>query len=371
VIQGDFFTRFNIDPLSFDRSGLKWEDLLRISEDYSEKIAELKTEAQRIVEKILTFSSIHSINYRIKDNEHLIEKIIRKVIANPARKITLENYQEEITDLIGIRALHLFKEDWIHIHSFLTENWNFKEQPIAYVRNGDAQRILTYYQENNCRIEIHPYGYRSVHYVVSENTGRKYHYSEIQVRTLFEEAWGEIDHGVRYPYFQDNDLLLRLSSILNRLSGNADELGTYMRYLKDKTEITEKNHTREIAEKNALIDSLRRKVYELAIDKEQKSAIASTLDDLKEEEKQGITVEENFPWLDSLIESPLFHNITSQLEKLVSSNQIKPIDISEDEMKMVQNAREELMKLLGDPVKLQKFLNDDHTRKLIGNIEDS
>lgn len=55
---------------------------------------------------------VHSVRYRIKKLERVIEKIIRKRIEDPDRIIDLSNYTKVITDLIGIRALHLFKDNW-------------------------------------------------------------------------------------------------------------------------------------------------------------------------------------------------------------------------------------------------------------------
>jgi len=41
--------------------------------------------------------------------------------------------------------------------------------------------------------------YTSVHYVVEANTKTRYT-CEIQVRTLMEELWGEVDHTINYPH---------------------------------------------------------------------------------------------------------------------------------------------------------------------------
>ena len=40
--------------------------------------------------------------------------------------------------------------------------------------------------------------YTSVHYVVSSASRTKIT-CEIQVRTLMEEVWGEVDHAINYP----------------------------------------------------------------------------------------------------------------------------------------------------------------------------
>ncbi len=360
----DFFKTYHIDPLSFDRSGLKWGMLKSISDDYAHINGELLFSAKQIGEHILQSDHVHSINYRIKKAEHLIEKIIRKKIKVPDRIINLDNYRDEITDLIGIRALHLFKEDWIHVNNFIKDTWEFKEQPVAYVRNGDSERILNYYRENNCRVEEHPYGYRSVHYIVRARNNGMEHNIEIQVRTIFEEAWGEIDHVIRYPYHMDNQLLFRLSSILNRIAGSADELGTYIRYLKTQTESTAERYSRELKEKNKIIDDLKSQIDSLAIAHEEKSKIAETLQQLEREQQEVASPSEDFLWLDTFIQTPLFKNISSKIENLTS------MDPSKEDLEIMGKAQKELQKMLNDPEKLKELLSDTHVSKLIEQLDD-
>ena len=74
--------------------------------------------------------------------------------------------------------------------------------------------------------------YRSLHYIVKY----KGYYVEIQARTLFEEGWSEVDHDIVYPYFQDDEMLKDFSTLLNRLSGMADEMSSYFRRMKEKKE---------------------------------------------------------------------------------------------------------------------------------------
>lgn len=47
------------------------------------------------------------------------------------------------------------------------------------------------------------------------------------MRTLFEEGWGEIDHRIVYPYYQDDMLFQQYTSLLNRLTGLADEMSSF------------------------------------------------------------------------------------------------------------------------------------------------
>jgi len=232
--KSEFLKRYNISAESFASTGISWEMLEEIRAHYLQIRDELEPTARQIVNILHKTAKIHSVRYRIKDPEHLMAKIIRKRIGEPQLIINRGNYQREITDLIGIRVLHLFKEDWGDIHSFILRSWNLLKAPVAYVRRGDAAGYINSFLANGCRIEEHPYGYRSVHYLLKSLVSGKEQISEVQVRTLFEEAWSSIDHHVRYPYEPRNVLLNELLVILNRLAGSADELGSYIIFLQEK-----------------------------------------------------------------------------------------------------------------------------------------
>jgi len=101
------------------------------------------------------------------------------------------------------------------------------EKPKVYKRAGDSK----IYDEKE--IEIKTGGiYRSLHYIIKYRG----YYVEIQGRTLFEEGWGEVDHDIVYPHHQDDEMLTDFSTLLNRLSGMADEMSSYFRKMKDEIE---------------------------------------------------------------------------------------------------------------------------------------
>ena len=61
--------------------------------------------------------------------EHLVEKLVRKRLENYAkyRKMDSTSYMRYVTDLIGIRGLLLYREDWVNFHKYIT-HW-FKNDP--------------------------------------------------------------------------------------------------------------------------------------------------------------------------------------------------------------------------------------------------
>lgn len=222
--QADFCTEFNISGEKFRNSQMTWGELEQIAEDYERKRNEHQNTVKQHAEVLQKCLGVHSLNYRVKDTRHLIEKIIRK---NPqylakGNTLSLSNYEQEITDLMGIRILLLFKEDWLDVHKELMKNYHdaLLEPPFAYVREGDDTRLY----EGRITVKKEK-PYRSVHYLIQSGNGLAI---EVQVRTLYEEAWSEIDHKLRYPYNLTNEMLAGYINIMNRLTGMGDEMGTFI-----------------------------------------------------------------------------------------------------------------------------------------------
>lgn len=209
--------------------------LIEIAKDYESHKSELLDEAEYIANKLQRCKSVHSVRFRIKDTSHLIEKIIRKwgmdVVAEKYNEISYQNYKTVITDLIGVRAIYLFKEDWSIVHDHIISRWEVKEPVTIYFREGDD---LSLYEESDCVKAKHFSGYRSVHYLIPATKIKNENiYCEIQTRTIFEEGWSEIDHKVRYPSFLEDKHLQRYLNIFNRLAGSADEMGSFVKNLVD------------------------------------------------------------------------------------------------------------------------------------------
>ena len=231
--QIEFCKEFNISADKLNISRLTWDELEEIAEDFEAKRDEHQNTIKVYAEALHKCSGVHSLSYRVKDTRHLIEKIIRK---NPeylerGDSISKENYEKNITDLMGIRILLMFKEDWLSVHEYIMEHYEeeLAELPFAYVREGDDIHLY------EGKIEIKKTRpYRSVHYVIRTKQGLGI---EIQVRTLYEEAWSEIDHRLRYPYNLKNEMLTNYINLMNRLTGMGDEMGTfihsYIRYFQE------------------------------------------------------------------------------------------------------------------------------------------
>ena len=75
-------------------------------------------------------------------------------------------------------------------------DWTLAEAPIAYSWDPEASEF--YGNQLGFRVKIKESYYTSIHYLVKPRPDG-YLCCEVQVRTLFEEAWGEIDHAINYP----------------------------------------------------------------------------------------------------------------------------------------------------------------------------
>ena len=350
------FYTYGISDDRLAKAGLSWDELEQIDADYGRLRGGLESVGGYVVDALLKCPTVHSIKYRLKESDHLLEKILRKREEDGDRIITVDNYRTEISDLVGIRALHLFKEDWQSVHGYINGTWELAERPVAYVRSGDSEKIIEFYKQNGCDVKEHRFGYRSVHYLISSSPDRERYLIEIQARTVFEEAWGEIDHVISYPYARDNELLVRLSSILNRLAANADELGSYMRYLKNRTDSMQNEYTRTISEKNQLIAELQKKIDRLEIDSTQKEALTSDLAALGQNKYNEVRVQEEYPWLDHLMESDLFQRLSQRIEKVMHSEEFGNMQFSEEDLKLLSNAQLDLLKMLNSPEDIKRVL---------------
>lgn len=231
-----FLKKFQIDSKLFESTHLEWTELQKIFSDHRKAIGKMQLAAAPIAKKLMKIKKINSVKYRIKDPEHLIEKIIRKKIQNPGLTINENNYSSIITDLIGLRVLHLFKEEWPNIHSGLLAAFKIRGIPVANYREGDEREVIEKFQDMGCSIHQHQFGYRSIHYLMETVYSKTKYLAEIQVCTIFEEAWSEIDHSIRYPNNPHNPMLVKSLMILNRLANSADEMGSLIRLLPYESE---------------------------------------------------------------------------------------------------------------------------------------
>ena len=149
-------------------------------------------------------SIVHSVKNRLKNRDHLKDKIVRKW--DPESPISPINVFERITDLAGVRVLHLYQDQFPNIHAEVLDkinrqkDWSLVEPPKAYTWDPESKQ---FFEGLGINVEIKESYYTSVHYVVRPRPDSPL-CCEIQVRTLFEEIWGEVDHTLNYPTKSEN-----------------------------------------------------------------------------------------------------------------------------------------------------------------------
>jgi len=172
---------------------------------------------------------IHSVKVRVKEPSHLHEKLTRKYIdaIDEGREfdITLTNLYERVTDLVGARILHLHTRQFADINRILNELlgeelYEIVEGPTARYWDNEYK---AYFESIGISVEANPRLYTSVHYTVkpTKKTPRR---GEIQVRTLAEELWGEVDHALNYPNRADNVSVREQLLVLARVTSSCTRL---------------------------------------------------------------------------------------------------------------------------------------------------
>lgn len=221
-----------------------------IYDGYDGRDIELQKVKKALSELLGDLDEVHLQSSRIKKKASLIEKVIRKryenILSETSDYANLDdqNYAGIITDLVGIRLIVNYRGKWQDIHRKILEYFPIRaleeyqgvehlphmageqflaEIPIAYYAEGDD---LSQYKAMNLKVKLHKMGYRSVHYIIScQNV-----YTELQVRTIYDEAWSDCDHN--YVYKQDanpnNRALKLLSQILCNLTNIANDIGENM-----------------------------------------------------------------------------------------------------------------------------------------------
>lgn len=170
------------------------------------------------------FPLVHSFKSRLKDISHLEDKLNRKW--DKGECVTPENFYEVITDLCGVRVLHLSHEQFPFIHFEIMRNitefkdWVLYETPKAYIWDKEKEDV---YKNLGLNVQTKDSNYTSMHYVIKPNK-ESFVTCEIQVRTLFEEVWGEIDHVINYPHQTDSIACKEQIKVLSKLVNTGSRL---------------------------------------------------------------------------------------------------------------------------------------------------
>lgn len=121
-----------------------------------------------------------SIKSRVKEPLSIIEKMYRK-----GYELTVENIEEKLNDVAGIRVICSFVEDIYYLADMLSAQDDLEVLQVKdYIKNP---------KEN---------GYRSLHLIVRIpiflSDRKKYMRVEVQFRTIAMDFWASLDHKLKY-----------------------------------------------------------------------------------------------------------------------------------------------------------------------------
>ncbi len=265
----------NVSEQALLDEGILPDELVAIYNDYLPRLPELADIAELTARTLSKSAGIHAIKHRLKDPLHLIQKVIRKKQEYPHRTINHTNYLDYINDLVGIRVLYLLKGGWVEIAQYIQQVWELKRRGQAYIKAG-ATEMMQLCEANNCDIKLHPGGYTAVHFVIETKPNKQRYYAEIQLRTLYQEAWSVLDHHLRYPNHSYDGILDDLLQVHYNITTSADELAllinTFAQQLKDPSASSQA--------KTEVIQRLREHIGKLPLPDAEKLHLCKRLDEV-------------------------------------------------------------------------------------------
>lgn len=166
---------------------VKVNDAVISYEKRRHKYLDLVKEVENILRESLKENDIsfHSIKSRVKSVESFKEKAAREKYNDPIN---------EITDLAGFRIITLFEKEIHQISDIIKKLFK-----IDYNRSEDKSDLL----------DADKMGYKSIHYIAELSEERVLNTNleiflalkfEIQIRSILQHAWAEIEHDRNYKF---------------------------------------------------------------------------------------------------------------------------------------------------------------------------
>ncbi len=213
----------------------------------------------------------YAVKVRVKEDYKIVEKVRAKRETRPGYRV------QDLRDIVGLRIVTLYRLDALTIIPPLIRiiqsggtgsslfRPNSLEEIIIYSTNpkGDAQdlpaRVMSLFKSSSlgdlARIDETPQNYTSIHMVAWGRGKYRDTYVdipvEIQIRTAFEDVWGEIDHALKYKRLRSStaagpranaERLQTSLAHLNVLKTMIDGIAQYADQI--KLQITELDHDR-------------------------------------------------------------------------------------------------------------------------------
>lgn len=225
---------------------------------------------------------VHSINSRLKTRASLQAKLTR--LERKFSKL------DSVTDISGVRIITYFADDVDKISEVIEREFDVDEK-----RSVDRRELL----------DPDRFGYLSLHYVVRLSTARlkltEYHrfakcHAEIQIRSILQHAWAEIEHDLGYKgkYAVPREIRRRFSRLAGLLEIADTEFaqirGSLQKYEQDVPKQIIKTPTLVLVDKASLLSFIRTNPTVHELDKKIASITESRI--VEDEEFVNILLKE-------------------------------------------------------------------------------
>lgn len=157
---------------------------------------------------------IEHIKIRVKSKERIAEKLSRKNLP-----ITMENIENNIHDIAGLRIVCSFKSDVEEMLQMIKETLLNENYPLEIMEEQD-------YNQNPKES-----GYTSYHLLVKipvyNQNNKRYIKVEIQIRTIAQEMWAILQERLCYQKESDRKIeeeLKEMSNILSDVDNTMNEM---------------------------------------------------------------------------------------------------------------------------------------------------
>lgn len=183
---------------------------LKIREGFSKDLTKFKNLKlwidNTLSEIVLHHDNVYAYKTRIKTIESLLKKLDDKI---ETKNMDFPDYAhvKKVEDIIGARLIVYAITEMNTMHEFLLNFQRFTIKKVTAYDNEKEQYFKNISISNNIELEpkISPNGYVGLHYIIEPapvdpfySNGAIHNIFELQLRTLIQEAWGELQHDKIY-----------------------------------------------------------------------------------------------------------------------------------------------------------------------------
>ena len=168
---------------------------------------------------------IHFVKYRIKDQQSLTDKLNRLAQEDPPVSIDESNIFDRVSDLAGVRIIHLHNDQLADLHPRILEILDQNQyvllgDPVAHCWDDEYEALFHNIGLHTKRADSM---YTTVHYDIQASQNPPIT-CELQVRSLADEIWGEVSHRVNYPNESPSEACRDQLKVLARLTSGCGRL---------------------------------------------------------------------------------------------------------------------------------------------------